>query len=84
MPGFFPVLTYKTAYFIYYNLGGAYIPETWLNKLKDASNKSPEEEKKTALELSSNLFYSMIKKHKKMHIMSMNNYDFVLELLKNI
>ena len=84
VPGFFPVLTYKTAYFIYYKLPGAYIPEEWLNKLKDASDKSPEEEKKTAEELSINLFNSMIKVHKKMHIMSMNNYDFVVNLLKNI
>ena len=84
VPGFFPILTYKTAYFIYYKLPGAYIPEDWLNKLKDASDKSPEEEKKTAYELSANLFNSMIKKHKKMHIMSMNNYDFVVSLLKNI
>lgn len=82
--GFFPILTYKTAYFIYYKLQGAYIPETWLNKLKKASDKSPEEEKKTALELSVNLFNDMIKIHKKMHIMSMNNYDFVVDLLKNI
>ena len=84
VPGFFPVLTYKTAYFIYYKLPGAYIPEEWLNKLKDASDKSPEEEKKTAEELSINLFNSIIKVHKKMHIMSMNNYDFVVNLLKNI
>lgn len=84
VPGFFPVLTYKTAYFIYYKLPGAYIPETWLNKLKEASDKSPEEEKKTAVELSTNLFNDMIKIHKKMHIMSMNNYEFVVNLLKNI
>ena len=84
VPGFFPILTYKTAYFIYYKLPGAYIPETWLNKLKEASDKSPEEEKKIAEELSINLFNDMIKIHKKMHIMSMNNYDFVVNLLKNI
>ncbi|WP_028328405.1 methylenetetrahydrofolate reductase [Brachyspira alvinipulli] len=84
IPGFFPILTYKTAYFIYYKLPGAYIPETWLNKLKEASDKSPEEEKKIAEELSINLFNDMIKVHKKMHIMSMNNYDFVVNLLKNI
>ncbi|MDO6994833.1 methylenetetrahydrofolate reductase [Brachyspira innocens] len=83
VPGFFPILTYKTAYFIYYKLPGAYIPEAWLNKLKEASDKSPEEEKKVAYELSANLFNSMIKKHKKMHIMSMNNYDFVVSLLKS-
>ncbi len=83
VPGFFPILTYKTAYFIYYKLPGAYIPETWLNKLKEASDKSPEEEKKVAVELSTNLFNDMIKIHKKMHIMSMNNYDFVVSLLKN-
>ena len=71
-------------YFIYYKLPGAYIPETWLNKLKEASDKSPEEEKKIAEELSINLFNDMIKIHKKMHIMSMNNYDFVVNLLKNI
>ena len=84
VPGFFPVLTYKTAYFIYYKLPGAYIPEEWLNKLKEASDKSPEEEKKVAEELSINLFNDMIKIHKKMHIMSMNNYDFVVNLLKKI
>ena len=84
VPGFFPILTYKTAYFIYYKLPGAYIPETWLNKLKEASDKSSEEEKKVAVDLSTNLFNSMIQKHKKMHIMSMNNYDFVVNLLKNI
>lgn len=84
VPGFFPILTYKTAYFIYYKLPGAYIPEKWLNELKKASDKSPEEEKKVASELSYNLFHSMLKKHKKMHIMSMNNYEFVVDLLKSL
>ncbi len=84
IPGFFPVLSYKTAYFIYYKLPGAYIPEDWLNKLKIASEKSAEEEKKIGVELSTNLFNDMINVHKKMHIMSMNNYDFVSELLKRI
>lgn len=83
-PGFFPVLSYKTAYFIYYKLPGAYIPEEWLNKLKDASKKSEDEEKKVAFELSSNLFKDMLSVCKKMHIMSMNNYDFVADLLKHI
>ena len=84
MPGFFPVLNYKTAYFIYYKLPGAYIPEEWLNKLKHASEKSQEEEKKVARGLSKNLFNDMLSVHKKMHIMSMNNYDFVADLLKYI
>ena len=84
MPGFFPVLSYKTAYFIYYKLPGAYIPEDWLDKLKSASEKSAEEEKKVALELSTNLFKDMVKIYKKAHIMSMNNYNFVVNLFKNI
>ena len=84
MPGFFPVLNYKTAYFIYYKLPGAYIPEEWLNKLKHASEKSQEEEKKVARGLSKNLFNDMLSVHKKMHIMSMNNYDFVADLLKRL
>lgn len=84
VPGFFPVLTYKTAYFIYYKLSGSYIPEKWLSKLKKASDKSEEEERKTAIELSSKLFEDMLKIHKKMHIMSLNNYEFVVDLLKNI
>lgn len=84
VPGFFPVLTYKTAYFIYYKLSGSYIPEKWLSKLKKASDKSEEEERKTAIELSTKLFEDMLKIHKKMHIMSLNNYEFVVDLLKNI
>lgn len=84
VPGFFPVLTYKTAYFIYYKLSGSYIPDKWLEKLKKASDKSAEEERKTAIELSSKLFEDMLKIHKKMHIMSLNNYEFVVDLLKNI
>lgn len=84
VPGFFPVLTYKTAYFIYYKLSGSYIPEKWLSKLKKASDKSEEEERKTAIELSSKLFEDMLKIHKKMHIMSLNNYEFVVDLLKSI
>lgn len=84
VPGFFPVLTYKTAYFIYYKLSGSYIPEKWLSKLKKASDKSEEEERKTAIELSSKLFEDMLKIHKKMHIMSLNNYEFAADLLKNI
>ncbi|AFR70358.1 methylenetetrahydrofolate reductase [Brachyspira pilosicoli B2904] len=84
VPGFFPVLTYKTAYFIYYKLSGSYIPEKWLSKLKKASDKSEEEERKTATELSTKLFEDMLKIHKKMHIMSLNNYEFVVDLLKNI
>ena len=83
VPGFFPVLTYKTAYFIYYKLSGSYIPDKWLEKLKKASYKSEEEERKTAIELSAKLFEDMLKIHKKMHIMSLNNYEFVVDLLKN-
>ena len=83
VPGFFPVLTYKTAYFIYYKLSGSYIPDKWLEKLKKASDKSEEEERKTAIELSAKLFEDMLKIHKKMHIMSLNNYEFVVDLLKN-
>lgn len=84
VPGFFPVLTYKTAYFIYYKLSGSYIPEKWLKQIKKSSDKSEEEERKTAIELSSKLFEDMLKIHKKMHIMSLNNYEFVVDLLKNI
>lgn len=83
VPGFFPVLSYKTAYFIYYKLPGAYIPEAWLNKLKEASDKSEEYEKKVATELSIKLFEDMIKVHKKAHIMSMNNFEFIAELLRS-
>ena len=55
-----------------------------VSKLKKASDKSEEEERKTAIELSSKLFEDMLKIHKKMHIMSLNNYEFAADLLKNI
>ncbi len=82
--GFFPVFSYKTAYFLYSKLPGAFIPETWLSKLKKASDHSKEEEFKVGSELSLELFSSMYKIHKKMHIMCMNNYENIVNIIKSV
>ncbi len=82
--GFFPVFSYKTAYFLYSKLPGAFIPTNWLDTLKKASEHSKEEELKVGKDLSRELFASMYKEHKKMHIMCMNNYENVVDIIKSV
>jgi len=82
--GFFPVFTYKTAYFLYSKLPGAYIPLIWLDKMKEASLKGEYEEFKVGFELSHNIFYDMLKLNNKMHIMCLNNYTNVVKFFDNM
>lgn len=82
--GFFPIFTYKTAYFLYSKLPGAYIPLMWLDKMKDASLKGVDEEFKVGFELSYNMFYDMLKLNNKIHIMCLNNYTNVVKFFDNI
>jgi 5,10-methylenetetrahydrofolate reductase len=72
--GFFPIVKFKTADFLSKHVPGIHVPEDWLNKLYDASLKSPEHETSIGMELSKNLFDNILNNHSKMHMMTANKF----------
>ena len=78
--GFFPITKLKTAQFLHSHVPGIYVPQEWIEKLIKAHKISEEEEFKVGVELSKNLFKSLLKKHPKIHIMTANRFEIVKEL----
>ncbi|PAF47449.1 methylenetetrahydrofolate reductase [Helicobacter sp. 12S02232-10] len=70
--GYFPILRYKTAQFLYSKLPGVFVPQIWLEKLERAHSIGEKEEEKVGLELSKNLFEELKKLHNKIHFMNAN------------
>ena len=78
--GFFPITKLKTAQFLHSHVPGIYVPQEWIEKLIKAHKISEEEEFKVGVELSKNLFKSLLKKHPKIHIMTANRFEILKEL----
>jgi len=78
--GFFPITKLKTAQFLHAHVPGIYVPEKWIEKLIKAHKTGEDEEYKVGMELSRNLFYKLLKKHPKIHIMTANRFEIVKEL----
>ena len=78
--GFFPITKLKTAQFLHAHVPGIYVPESWIEKLIKAKKIGEEEEHKVGLELSRNLFQTLLKIHPKIHIMTANRFEIVKEL----
>lgn len=78
--GFFPITNLRTAQFLHANVPGIFVPNEWIEKLIKAHKISKEEEYKVGLELSKNLFNSLLSIHPKIHIMTANRFGIVKEL----
>lgn len=79
--GFFPVVSYKSAYFLYSKLPGVFIPDSWLGALEDASKIGRDEERRVGLALSRGLWHELWGLHPKIHFMSANNTTLAKEIL---
>ncbi|MDO7253332.1 methylenetetrahydrofolate reductase [Helicobacter cappadocius] len=79
--GYFPILKYKTAQFLYSKLPGVFVPQIWLEKLEKAHQKGEEEEEKVGFELSKELFKKLYDTHHKIHFMNSNKIDLAKKIL---
>ncbi|NWF66021.1 MAG: methylenetetrahydrofolate reductase [Campylobacterales bacterium] len=82
--GFFPVVSYKGAYFLYSKLPGVFIPDSWLERLEIASKISKDEEFKVGFEMSQKLLETIYSTHQKLHLMSSNNAKLMKDLIEGV
>ncbi len=77
--GFFPIFSYKTALFLHHKLPGVFVPENWLETMKQASEKGTEMQ--VGLEKNQILFSTLYQLHKKFHLMSANKPDLIEQII---
>lgn len=75
--GFYPVVSLKTAEFLYHKLPGCFMPEQWIKELKNNVNQ-----KDIGLELSRNLYKDIYALYPKIHFMCGNKIDIASEILR--
>jgi 5,10-methylenetetrahydrofolate reductase len=79
--GIFPITKLRTAQFLASHVPGIYVPDEWIEKLTEANKISADEERKVGMQLSKELYASIISLHPKIHLMTANNFDIADELL---
>ncbi|PAF43173.1 methylenetetrahydrofolate reductase [Helicobacter sp. 11S02596-1] len=79
--GYFPIVRYKTAQFLYAKLPGVFVPEIWLEKLENAHKISEIEEEKVGFELSKTLFENLKNLHPKIHFMNGNKIAMAKKII---
>jgi len=79
--GVFPIVSLKTAQFLYSHVPGIYVPESFIDALVKASKVSPEEEYKVGMELSRNIYKKVRKINPRIHLMCANKFSMLDELL---
>ncbi|CAA6809727.1 MAG: 5,10-methylenetetrahydrofolate reductase (EC [uncultured Campylobacterales bacterium] len=79
--GFFPILSLKTAIFLNDKVPHIKVPSFWIQSLSLA--KTPKEEFDIGMKLSIDLFNELKELHPKIHIMSVNKFDIVKDILIN-
>lgn len=79
--GVFPIVSLKTAQFLYAHVPGIYVPESFIDALLKASKISPEEEYKVGMELSRNIYKKVQKINPRIHLMCANKFSMLDELL---
>lgn len=79
--GLFPIIKLRTALFLSAQVPGIRVPQSWIDKLEKANNKSDEEERKVGLELNHKLFDEIQSFHPKIHLMTANNFELANELI---
>lgn len=79
--GVFPIVSLKTAQFLYAHVPGIYVPESFIDALVKASKISAEEEYKVGMELSKGIFKKIQKINPRIHLMCANKFSMLDELL---
>jgi 5,10-methylenetetrahydrofolate reductase len=79
--GIFPITRLKTAQFLSSHVPGINVPSYWIEKLREASFISEEEEHRVGFELSKNILDEVLELHGKVHVMTANKFDLANELL---
>ena len=79
--GVFPITKLRTAQFLSAHVPGINVPDYWIEALRVANEKSPEEEYKVGFELSKNLFDSLKEYHPKIHLMTANQFQIAKDIL---
>ncbi len=82
--GVFPIVSLKTAQFLYAHVPGIYVPESFIDALLKASKISVEEEYKVGMELSKKIFKEVYGLNKRVHLMCANKFAMLDELLEDI
>ncbi|TLD85020.1 methylenetetrahydrofolate reductase [Helicobacter sp. MIT 11-5569] len=81
MFGFFPITSYKTAFFLHHKLPGVFVPKDWLIALENASKEGNEEQ--IGLQKSQALFKDLSALQQRFHFMSANKPDVIKKILEN-
>ncbi len=79
--GLFPITKLRTAQFLSAHVPGIHVPKVWIEALRVANAKSPEEEYKVGFELSKNLFDELKALHPKLHLMTANQFQLAHDIL---
>ena len=79
--GLFPITKLRTAQFLSAHVPGINVPDYWIEALRAANAKSPEEEYKVGFELSKNLFEELKALHPKLHLMTANQFQLARDIL---
>ena len=80
--GLFPITKLRTAQFLSAHVPGINVPDNWIEALRIANTKGPEEEYKVGFELSKNLFDELKALHPKLHIMTANQFGLAHDILQ--
>lgn len=79
--GLFPITKLRTAQFLSAHVPGIHVPPSWIESLRIANEKGPEEEYKVGFELSKNLFDDLKVLHPKLHLMTANQFQLAHDIL---
>lgn len=80
--GLFPITKLRTAQFLSAHVPGINVPKYWIEALREANQKSVEEEYKVGFELSKKLFDDIKALHPKIHLMTANQFQLAHDILK--
>lgn len=79
--GIFPITKLRTAQFLAAHVPGIDVPDRWIESLRAANEKGPEEEYKVGFELSKKLFEDIKELHPKIHLMTANQFQIAKDIL---
>ena len=79
--GVFPITKLRTAQFLSAHVPGINVPDIWIEKLRLAHEKGPEEEYKVGFDLSKTIFDELKVLHPKIHLMTANQFQVARDIL---
>jgi 5,10-methylenetetrahydrofolate reductase len=79
--GVFPITKLRTAQFLSAHVPGINVPNNWIEALRSAHEKGPEEEYKVGFDLSKKLFDELKAYHPKIHLMTANQFQIAKDIL---